>query len=155
MNSFMELRNLIGIAPLLGVLIAPLPIQAAVKVVEDAEGQDGLTVFQMTVTPAAEPVPALKHRLTLRPHERKPGNAATHYMRSAWEGGLSRPWKRIREKYGLETLNAWGGRELPIEELPLEDLREAAGAFDSYVENYIAPASRCRESACSSTRSAG
>ncbi len=145
MSIFMRPRSLICVASLLALLFAQPPTIAAVKVVEDAEGQDGLTVFQMTVTPAAEPVPALKHRLTLRPHERKPGNAATRYLRSVWEHSLDGRWKWTRDKFGPETFDSWYGRTLAIDDLPLEDVRKAAGGFVSYVEDHIDPASRCRE----------
>ena len=120
-------------------------VRAELTVVNDAEGQDGLTVYKMTVTPAPEPKPALKHRLTIRPNERQPGNAASHYLRSFAENSLEGPWKRIRDKFGSETIDGWYGIDLPIGELPLAEVREAAGAFDSYVEYFIAPASKCRD----------
>ena len=49
---------------LLASLSLELRARAELEVIEDAEGQQGLTVHRMTVTPAAEPMPALKHRFT-------------------------------------------------------------------------------------------
>lgn len=39
-------------------------------------------VVRLTLSPAAEPTPALKYELLPRPNERKPGNAATNYYRA-------------------------------------------------------------------------
>ena len=129
---------------LLTTLVACLTVthvRAEVAVIEDAEGQQGLTIFRMTVTPAAESVPALKHRLRLPLHLRKPGNAATYYLRSFGEGGApGRLWRRLVERHG-EEIHSWYSNEIPIEELPLEQVREVARAFDS--EHYKS-ASRCR-----------
>jgi hypothetical protein len=69
--------------------------------VEDKEGDEGhLTVFKMTVTPAAAPVPALKHRLLLREIDEKSGNAATMYYR-AFAAGENLD-KQLRDKFGKE-----------------------------------------------------
>ena len=81
--------------------------QAELTVIKDADGQQGLTVFKMTVSPAAEPVPALKHRLTLRERELKPGNAATHYSRAFPEGGVTAVWKRLEKQHGLDEPYLW------------------------------------------------
>ncbi len=120
------------------------PARAELEVIEDAEGQQGLTVFRMTVTPAAEPVPALKHRLQLRPHEYKPGNAATYYLRANAENGLSGTWKGVRKEFGEAIDNGWYSSEIPLGELPLDQVRKAAASFDDLVSNYIVPAS-CRQ----------
>jgi len=145
MNFFCRSKMVLMSASLGVVLLTTCTANAAVKVIENAEGQDDLTVFQMTVTPAPEPVPALKYRLTLRPHERKPGNAATRYLRSVWENSLDGYWKNTRDRFGADTFDSWYGRTLAIEDLPLKDVREAARGFVSYVEGHIDPASRSRE----------
>ncbi len=102
---------------------------------EEAEGGT-VTVYRMTVTPAAEPVPALKHRLVLREHELKRGNAATHYFRSMAENTLRGKWKAVRTQHG-EAVDEWYGTSVPLEELPLEQMREAAAAFDTIVEQFV------------------
>jgi len=117
------------------------PTRAELTVIEDAEGQQGLTVFRMTVSPAAEPVPALKHRLQLRPDEYKPGNAATYYLRSYAENGLRGTWKGVRKEFGEAIDNGWYSNEIPISELPLDKVHKAASRFDSIVSNFIEPAS--------------
>ena len=127
-----------GIALLL--LLSP-NLMAEVRVFSDYEEEEGLTVYKMTVTAAAEPVPALKHRLQLRPHEYKPGNAATYYLRADAENGLSGAWKRVRKDFGEAVDNGWYSDEIPLSELPLDKVREAASRFDSTVSNFITPAS--------------
>ncbi|BBO30530.1 hypothetical protein [Lacipirellula parvula] len=109
--------------------------------VQDADGQQGLTVFKMTVTPAAEPVPALKHRLTLRERELKPGNAATHYSRAFPEGGVESIWKRLEKEYGDEEVHRWYDQTLPLEKLPLDKAKQAATSFQDIIDNFVAPGS--------------
>src|SRR5262245_61423010 len=43
---------------------------------------DNLTNVRMSVTPAAEPLPAFKYRLMKRDLDLKPGNAAPYYYRA-------------------------------------------------------------------------
>ena len=116
---------------------------AEVREIRDANGEKGLTVFQMTVTPAAEPVPALKHRFVLPLHKRKPGNAAVHYLRGFAGVNLRGTWKTLQDKYG-EEVESWYSLEVPIQELPLAKLEKAAGTFDRLIRDYVDHASRCR-----------
>jgi len=102
---------------------------------EEAEGGT-VTVYRMSVTPAAEPVPALKHRLVLREHKLKRGNAATHYMRAMAENTLRGKWKAVRDKYG-EAVDSWYGASVSIDDLPMEDMRDAASAFNRVVEQFV------------------
>ena len=53
--------------------VAPLPAHAA--------GEDKPRVIRMTVSPAPEPIPALKYRFLPRAFEQKAGNAALLYYR--------------------------------------------------------------------------
>ena len=121
-----------------------LRARAELEVIEDAEGQQGLTVHRMRVTPAAEPVPALKHRFTIPLHKRRPGNAATHYLRSLGESnGPGIRWRRLDERYGEEIYD-WYDYAFPTEKIPMEDFREVTSAFEGYVDNYIRDATSCR-----------
>lgn len=117
---------------------------AELQVIEDADGQQGLTVFRMTVTPAAESVPALKHRLTLREIDMRAGNAAPFYMRGLAESSLSSKWKGIRQKYGDAADDWYDIDDIPITELPLDKMRDAAARFDNHIKFFIDPASRCK-----------
>ncbi len=135
------LRCLIGLAVFTAANYSPA-VWAGLVV---QQREDGLHIYYMTVSPAAEPRPALKHRMWLRPNELKPGNAAIHYVRSFAENHLSGAWKKVREQHG-ETVYDWGFGGIAIEEMPLEEVREASAAFDTIVEQFIQPATRCRDS---------
>lgn len=134
-------RSLLAGMAMLCFASAPSMSRGELTVIEDADGQQGLTVFKMTVTPAAEPVPALKHRLTLRERELKPGNAATHYSRAFPEGGVESIWKRLEKEYSDEELQQWYGQALPLNQLPLEKARKAAASFQDIIDNFVAPGS--------------
>lgn len=128
----------------LSALLTTVQTRAELEVIEDADGQQGLTVFRMTVTPAAEPVPALKHRFSVPLHKRKPGNAATHYLRSLGESnGPGIRWRRLRDRFGDEV-DDWYDLDFPVDEIPMQDFRDAARGFRRYVDNYTRRASECR-----------
>jgi hypothetical protein len=114
--------------------------RADVTFSEDQDG--GVTVIRMSVTPAAEADPALKHRLVARDIEQKPGNAAPYYYRAHSE---FRPiLKAMREKYNDETeLGGWygtGEKATPIAKLPLDKVRAASQMFDSVYDSNLKPA---------------
>ena len=77
---------------LLYIAVAPLAVASSARgeltVIENADGQQGLTVFKMTVTPAPAPVPVLKYRLVPGVLEMRPGNAALYYLRAVTENGV-------------------------------------------------------------------
>jgi hypothetical protein len=105
------------------------------------EGGD-MEVIKLTVTPAAEPVPALKHRLVGRDMEQKPGNSAPYYYRAMLELRLT--MKSMREKYDEEKeLSLWydsDAEATPIDKLPLEKVREAYRMFDPIYASNLKPA---------------
>ncbi len=130
--------------PFLAVLSLVSQARAAIEVVEDADGQQGLTVHRMTVTPAAEPVPALKHRFRVPLHQLKPGNAATHYLRSLGESnGPGYLWRRLNEQHGDEIYE-WYDYAFPVNEIPMKEFRQVTRAFGNYVDNFIRDATQCR-----------
>ena len=65
------------------------------------------TLYTMTITPAAEPIPAFKYRLVVPPHKTTAGNAVTHYLRSLALDSFSRSWEDAWKEYGGETVDAW------------------------------------------------
>ncbi len=114
-----------------------------VRLSEDATDNRSGQVVQLKVTPAAEPVPAFRYRLTTPPHQTIPGNAATHYLRSFGENSLAGPWQTLAEKFGDE-LHEWYRLETPTADIPWEKARAASEAFDHYVDHLLRRASRCR-----------
>lgn len=109
--------------------------------IEDRENY--LTTIRLTVSPAAEPKPALKHRLTFRPDELKPGNAAVHYLRAYPEGGFEKLWNHIRKQQG-EAFDDWCSTDVSLEDLPLEAY-EAADRLASNTKDFFERASVCRD----------
>lgn len=104
------------------LLVASATAYGGLTVVETDTDDGTITTYKMTVTPAPEPVPALKHRLMLRDIDLKPGNAAPYYYRAL----LSLRWaeKAAEDKFG-DDLYKWYTPAVPLDELPLEKVREA------------------------------
>lgn len=106
------------------------------------DGNQEIEVVRMTVTPAAEPVPAFRHRLLAREVDLKSGNAVPFYYRAQAE---MRPvLKKLRETFDEEKeLSLWygtGDDSTPIAKLPLEKVREANQMFDPIYRNHLLPA---------------
>jgi hypothetical protein len=128
------------------IAIGAVGARAELTIVENADGQQGLTVFKMTVTPAAESVPAFKHRLVPSVTEMRPGNAALYYLRASLvAGGFSSRWKEVEDQWAEEGKEddaklEWTSPVRPLRDLPIEKVRAAAGGFDVIVEQCIARA---------------
>lgn len=102
-----------------------------------------LETIELTISPAASPSPVFKYRLTVLPHKTIPGNAATTYMRSLAEGGLRNPFKRITDKFGLESHSWYDSQE--FKDVAPEKILEASAEFDTYVREYLARATIQRD----------
>ena len=108
---------------ILSVLSAPLAAQ--VTVIED--GENRITTYRMTVSPAPEPEPAFKYRLLKHEDERKAGNAAPFYYRAMLNKDRAR--KAIQEEHG-DTYYDWMHIEdFPLAELPLDTIRKLPDIF--------------------------
>ena len=123
----------------------PSTADAELTVVEEHSDEGSLTIYRLTVTPAPEPAPPLRHRLAVREIDLKPGNAATHYLRAFPESGFESQVKRMVDTYG-EAFHDWSSAgTIPLSEFPLEKAREAAASFDGVVDHFIAPATIRRD----------
>jgi len=103
-----------------------------------------LTTIKLTVSPAAEPVPAFKHRLTTRPIDQRSGNAAVWLYRVFAGEGYDHQAKvrRNRETYGEERYDSWISQEdVPLGELPIEDASKAFRNFRTELD-YLREAAR-------------
>jgi hypothetical protein len=78
-----------------------------------------LTDRSMTVTPSAEPRPALKYRLLPLASELREGNAVPIYLRTAFEVNDS------RRKEIMDTPTKWN--ELPLDQVPLGEAHKFLG----------------------------
>ena len=134
------------ILPILGLVIASCftfsSARAEVTFEKTQEGEQSIEIVRMTVTPAAEPVPAFQYRLVAREVDLKTGNSVPFYYRAQVE---MRPvLKTMREKFNEDTeLSLWygtGDDATPIAKLPLEKVREANHMFDPIYRNYLLPA---------------
>jgi hypothetical protein len=137
------LRVITLTVPLLTGALLARPGEAELTVVTDADGQQGLTVYKMTVTPAPEPVPALVHNFIPRADTLRDGNAALFYVRSFANGILSSAWKDVENEHGEEDVNgtsgsgAWYSIERPLDAATLEKARLASLRFDTIVEQFV------------------
>ena len=97
---------------------------AEVTIVDGQGDQEGLTTFKLTVTPAAEPTPALKYRFTVPELEIKPGNAAPFYYRSLIS--LQYLSRGLQKKYGDD----WSEyASLPTDQFSVDLVREMVGGL--------------------------
>jgi hypothetical protein len=137
------------VIPPLTALLVCLASAARGDVKYSTEGSEGneVTVIKMNVTPAAEPVPALKYRLIARDIELKAGNSVTYYYRAFVN--LPRDMERLRREYDEDTeLGRWyatGLEATPIADLPLEKVHKASELTDRLIENYLAEATQRRD----------
>ena len=137
---------------LTGILILSLSLgflttsaaQVTLEQVENKSGSD-VQVYNLTLSGARPPSPALKHRLTVPIHKTIPGNSITHYLRSYGENSLNSPLKEARRVHGDRFFDWLSIEQFPLNKLPLEKLEQAAKLFDSYVDNHIARATLCRD----------
>ncbi len=84
--------------------------------------------IHLTLTPAAEPVPALKYELLPGPPERKPGNGATNYYRAMLHSQqvTSQIPKEERKKF-YQNYDIWLDKHL--QDLPKEDMERWVGYY--------------------------
>jgi hypothetical protein len=81
------------------------------------ESKDNTTIVEFMLRPAAEPRPSLKYRLLPTVHERKPGNAATHYYRAIL---LQRQLPKEYWQQSSDNFKAWN--ESPRDSYPKEEV---------------------------------
>lgn len=128
---------------LVAALLATPPVCGALTVVETDLDSGQLVTFKMTVTPAAEPVPALRHRLMLREIELEPGNAAPYYYRALLDVAAAR--KASEREAGEDDYHDWYDSELvPLNELPLEKVREVVSIWSELIAKHVRVAARKR-----------
>ena len=85
-----------------------LPARADVTYEKTKDGDNETEIVRMTVTPAAEPVPALRYRLVARDIDLKPGNAVPYYYRA--QLNIAAAMKELRKEFDEDTqLSPWYG----------------------------------------------
>src|SRR3954453_21627708 len=117
-----------------------LPARADVTYQKAKDGENEIEIVRMTVTPATEPVPALKYRLFARHIHLKPGNAVPYYYRA--QLNIAAVMKELRKEFDEdEQLSSWHGPvdadATPIAKLPLEKVRKASHKFDQSYNTHL------------------
>ena len=132
------MKRLVLLASIAALAIAPCAragVTYQTLKVDDRETE----VVQLSVTPAPEPEPVLRHRLIARDVDLVTGNAVPFYYRAMLE--LAPTMKRLREKFDEEKeLSLWygtGEEATPIDKLPLEKVREAVQMFEPIYRNHL------------------
>lgn len=136
--------RLLSMASGAAICLIAATTQADVKFTQKRTDDGVMMHYQLTVHPAPEPVPALKYRFTVLPHETKAGNAVTHYLRSYGENSLQGRFKGMENRFGDEIYD-WPSLEIASSDLPLEKLKAFSEIFDGYVDGFIRPATVCRD----------
>jgi len=114
------------------------PASGGVTIVDvDDEVSMPHTTYLMTVTPARESIPAMKHRLLPRRIELQGGNAGPLYRRSLENRpDLPRP---TEETSGEEIpLAEWTKLTTPLDQLPLDEVRSHLAAYDGCMPDLAA-----------------
>ncbi len=124
-------QQLLGFRPvaatLLAVCLAHSPAARGEVKVSKPDGEQGVTVYQLTVTPAAAADPAFHYRLLPPDIELTSGNAAPFYYRAML--ALRRDSEQLRKEFNEDAeLSQWyatGEDATPLAALPLDKLRRA------------------------------
>jgi len=149
--QFPGFRRRFGALAALAVLasvVGASRLQAELVVTEDIDDRLSLTVYKLTVSPAAAPSPVFKFRLLPSEADLLPGNAALYYTRAFAEGGVGAIWKGIEKEYGHDEVHggekrdAWYSPTRPLTDLPLDKVRAAAAGFDTTIDQFVARGSQ-------------
>lgn len=138
------IRSLRGIRLILLSLLLPLSPAAYGEMVWTYDRENNLRTIQLTVTPADEPRPSLRHRLTLRPQDLSPGNSVSYYMRAYPENGPANNMKHLRERFG-DVVDDWYDPEFPLSNFSREDIDLANSWISDFIREFLDPGSRCRD----------
>ncbi len=105
-----------------------------------AEGaRDKAPTVELTLSPAGEPVPALKYRLVPPLGERTKGNAALAYYRAVLQ---YEPFARASRKFVGQQLDQW--LETPLDKLPQSEIAAQLQRFESIYKELERAARRDR-----------
>jgi hypothetical protein len=100
------------------------------------------SVIYLTLTPAAEPVPALKYELLPGPPERTPGNGATNYYRAFMHAQQVADVinKDAKARAAFQEYDNW--LQKPLKEMPKEDMEKWVGYYRNTLAEVKAAAYR-------------
>ena len=110
---------------LIAILCLLHGLALAEKTVSSPADTDAPTTIRLSVTPADEPKPALKHRLLPEPVELERGNAATFYYRAMVNDGPD----LFGGHKSMEKFSEW--TELSAAKLPVEEVQKTLEHYQS------------------------
>jgi len=98
------------------------------KLPQGRENPNEPAVIRLTLTPAAEPVPALKYELLPGPLERTPGNAATNYYRAMLhiQQAIAAVPKEESQKFYQDYESIF---DRPLSEMPKQEMQKWVGYY--------------------------
>ncbi len=123
-----------------GLILLGMLCMHTVSAVAQDKVPPGLKVEELTlsVTPAAEPRPALEYSLWTPDRELQPGNSAPYYYRAML---LRQQQKSIAEKvYAAELTNQW--LQVPLADLPIADARKYLAMHNTMFKELAVATSR-------------
>jgi hypothetical protein len=124
---------------LLGLAFLPAALMAADAAPAKSGSTEEIPTVELTVTPAAAPVPALKYRFLTTPAERTRGNAALDYYRAVLQNSLVPP----------DKVPSWVKdhhlADVPLDKFPKE---EVARQMEPYRQVLIAMERAARRDHC-------
>jgi hypothetical protein len=121
-----RIQFLLAMAALLAGSSQALAFQEATSASQSTEPE--VEVISLTLTPAAEPVPALKYKLLPPEMNLTEGNAATFYYRAI----LAMPSNDDQSSQYPEKLQKWS--DMPMEQLPKDEIRDVLRHYRTALE---------------------
>ena len=103
-------------AVLMALAFLPAALMAADAAPAKSGSTDEIPTVELTVAPAAAPVPALKYRFLTTPAERTRGNAALDYYRAVVQNSL------IPSDKAPSWVKDYGLAAVPLDKFPKEEV---------------------------------
>jgi hypothetical protein len=123
------------------LLAAGWSASAQVITVESDSDQEQPTTFKMTVSPAREPRPALKHHFLTPPVDRIKGNAALYYYK-ALSFESPNVFSQLRKEDSHEYWDEL--RTMPLDKFPTAEIAKKIGWFEDHQTiDMLRDAARC------------
>lgn len=149
------MKHWLRIAACLLVVLLIAPVRAdEEKKPRGREWQEGgIFVRELSVYPAPEPMPALKYRLVTHDIELTDRNAAVYYLKAM--GFIEQypalreltrrtdKWREEAQSQGKDQFPPWEWIEMPLDELPLDEVKDFLGLAVGQ-ERYLRLAAYCR-----------
>jgi hypothetical protein len=142
-NAFSVVLYAMHFAMVAAIFLAMASRSSAQVVVVESEdpNNEQPTTYKMTVSPAAEPRPALKYRFLVPPVDQIKGNAATFYYKSmSFEG--ADPFIELN-KFEIDDEKSKLAYDSPLEKFPREEVAKLVEWLNGSYGDWLWQAARC------------